>query len=461
MAVRCFEQQTYKNLELIIVDDGDEQIQLPPDSRIRYIHLDARATVGAKRNIGARAARGEIIAALDDDDWSSPHRIENQVERLAQSGKAVTGYNETIRYDEDTQRLYISAAAYPYHASGTSQCYLKSWWEKNPFPNISCGEDMEFSHVAIMSQQLTTEPLGGMIVARKHSTNTSLVTLQHLKEISKDASREISPEFFKALQVSSTIEYMTERHDCCPICLQIADAQRSVKPYHVRRQRILVAIESCYRDRDNGAQQAQRDTWIKDLTGYGIDYRFFLGRPTIAGDSDEVFLDVDDDYKSLSFKTQQICRWAIDHGYESLYKTDTDTLVNPRNLITSRFEQHDYMGSENEDYTPVAYRLRKGGHPGSRIQFASGGAGYWLSRKSMSAVSNSGDAICAMQAEDVFVAVALRFAGINPVWCGDMKWRPDSEWDDMTISFHLSSALRKKFEPKLMYEYYERAKCVR
>ena len=459
MAIRCFEQQTYPNLELIIVDDGTEQIELPADSRIRYIRLNERATTGAKRNIGAAVARGEIIASLDDDDWSSPHRIEDQVQRLVRSNKAVTGYNETIRYDEQTGRVYKNIAAYPFHASGTSQCYLKKWWEENPFPDVNCGEDTEFSRVAIMSDQLVTVPLGKMIVARKHSTNTSPAPLQGLKEVS---TAEISPEFFSALKgLAPTPEYMVHTHDCTSLCRAETQLYFEVKAYGVTRPRILIGIESCHRDRDNGAQQAQRDTWLQDTFDRHVDYRFFLGRPKSDSSQDEVFLDADDSYGALSFKTQEMCRWALVNGYEWLYKTDTDTLVCVKNLLKSGFEMYDYMGSENEDYTPTAYRKRRGSFPGSRIQFASGGAGYWLSRRAMQAVIDSTDAQYALQAEDVFVAIALSGAGIKPTWCSQMEWRPGRELGFSTISYHLSSVLQKKYEPQLMYEYYERLKCAR
>ena len=78
IALRCFFQQQYQNVELIIVDDSDNGI--PPwqtaDDRVGYIYLPSRTPTGTKRNIGTEAATGDVIANWDDDDWSSPHRIE-------------------------------------------------------------------------------------------------------------------------------------------------------------------------------------------------------------------------------------------------------------------------------------------------------------------------------------------------------------------------------------------------
>ena len=65
---------------------------LPDDASIRLVHIEQGRTIGEKRNFGAGRARGAVIAHWDDDDYSAPDRLEDQVGRLLQSGKAVTGY---------------------------------------------------------------------------------------------------------------------------------------------------------------------------------------------------------------------------------------------------------------------------------------------------------------------------------------------------------------------------------
>ncbi|HWF90349.1 MAG TPA: glycosyltransferase, partial [Pyrinomonadaceae bacterium] len=68
-AIRCFLRQDYPNLELLVVDDGPNPVAdcVPESDRIRYIRLDNRATVGAKRNLACEQARGEFIVHWDDD----------------------------------------------------------------------------------------------------------------------------------------------------------------------------------------------------------------------------------------------------------------------------------------------------------------------------------------------------------------------------------------------------------
>lgn len=210
--------------------------------------------------------------------------------------------------------------------------------------------------------------------------------------------------------------------------------------------RILVVIESCHRDRE--LQQAQRNTWLSALDI--VDYKFFLGIPkTKVQCMDEVFLDVDDSYEMLSVKTQAICEWAYQHDYDFIFKCDIDTVLNGKKATISGVQ--DYVGGENADVDIP-------GFPPGRIEFCSGGAGFWLSRKALAIVANA--AIIPTCAEDVFVAYALKKHGILPVFQPGYKWRPGSMIDSDTISLHLSSATQTKYRPEQMYEAYQKFKEI-
>jgi len=82
-AVQSVQNQTYKNFEIIIVDDNssdgtqDFLVGLTKvDSRIRYFFKDKNSGACVSRNIAINLAQGELITGLDDDDYFLPHRIE-------------------------------------------------------------------------------------------------------------------------------------------------------------------------------------------------------------------------------------------------------------------------------------------------------------------------------------------------------------------------------------------------
>jgi hypothetical protein len=215
--------------------------------------------------------------------------------------------------------------------------------------------------------------------------------------------------------------------------------------------KILIAVESCKFNRP--LHQAMLDTWLGALSIMDVDCRFFIGGINEPENDLEVWVPCLDTYDNLAVKTRGICRWAQAQGYDFLFKCDTDTVVNPRRLLESRFENFDYMGGENLDILPSTLDIAFPECKGQEISFASGGAGYWLSQDAMTYVTKS--RVVSSPAEDVYVSAVLGKEYISPVWHEGYRWRPNSKIEGAT-TFHLSSALQVKYQPKLMYEYYKK-----
>jgi len=86
-AIRSVLNQTYKNIEIIIVDDSDSDDWRIKNTKVieslttnevnlKYMTTSGKEGGAAARNLGIREAKGEFIAFLDDDDEFSPRRIE-------------------------------------------------------------------------------------------------------------------------------------------------------------------------------------------------------------------------------------------------------------------------------------------------------------------------------------------------------------------------------------------------
>ena len=83
-AIRSALRQTWLNMEVIVVVDGPdaatgEYLETLTDPRLRVVFLAERRGGADARNAGVRAARGEWIAFLDDDDEWLPEKIERQM----------------------------------------------------------------------------------------------------------------------------------------------------------------------------------------------------------------------------------------------------------------------------------------------------------------------------------------------------------------------------------------------
>lgn len=204
--------------------------------------------------------------------------------------------------------------------------------------------------------------------------------------------------------------------------------------------KILFAILSCH-----SLQQYEpslRETWIKELPG--IDHKFFLGLPSLSSPllPDEVLLEVDDSFQGITEKSVAMHRWALEHGYDYVVKVDLDTFVRPVELLQSGFEQFDYTGGQNTQ----------------GVAFASGGSGYWLSRRALQIVVDA--KITPGPAEDLHVATVLNDQGITLHADNRYQFIPGDIMNDRTLTLHLSSVKgwSAKASPSDMHQAYAESK---
>lgn len=109
--------QSYRDIELIVVDDGSSEDMKPvidalDDDRVRFIRRDANGGAAQARNTGLAAARGQFIAFQDSDDLWLPGKLErqmNMLESLPAEVGAVIG--SKILYGRDSAYNYGSGKA--------------------------------------------------------------------------------------------------------------------------------------------------------------------------------------------------------------------------------------------------------------------------------------------------------------------------------------------------------------
>lgn len=95
-AIESVRNQTYKDFEIIVVNDGSSDLNYynhPWTSDITIIHLPENtrqmfkfASANYVRNIGIQNSSGKYIAFLDDDDIWLPHKLEYQIKAIETTG---------------------------------------------------------------------------------------------------------------------------------------------------------------------------------------------------------------------------------------------------------------------------------------------------------------------------------------------------------------------------------------
>ena len=101
-------RQSYRNLELIMIDDGstDDSLSMmrayaAQDDRVRVIANEKNRGVSYVRNCGIRAARGEYIALLDSDDVWLENKLESQVRLQQETGADIVYCSLDFINEED------------------------------------------------------------------------------------------------------------------------------------------------------------------------------------------------------------------------------------------------------------------------------------------------------------------------------------------------------------------------
>ena len=100
--------QSWRNLELIVIDDGSgpeydallDEIEAS-DDRVRVLRPTENRGTYACRNEAIDAARGEYITMQDSDDWMHPRRIELHVRHILANPQLVANVSSCFRVSEE------------------------------------------------------------------------------------------------------------------------------------------------------------------------------------------------------------------------------------------------------------------------------------------------------------------------------------------------------------------------
>ncbi|MDU7706419.1 MAG: glycosyltransferase family 2 protein [Clostridium sp.] len=114
--IKSIINQTYHNLEIIIVDDCSKDntgeicnILAEKDARIIYIHHETNTRLPGVRNTGLDNATGDFVVFVDGDDWLAPDFVEYLLNIIVEtkSDMAISCTNFTTRDLVQTQEDYV------------------------------------------------------------------------------------------------------------------------------------------------------------------------------------------------------------------------------------------------------------------------------------------------------------------------------------------------------------------
>ena len=166
-ARRAFHSQTYENKVLVVWDTSADPN--PP-------------SIGVLRNDANSTTKCDILVHWDDDDWSHPQRIAEQVALLQSSGKQCVGYREAPFFDTrknyGQEWLLFGGAAWlfsspdPRYVLGTSMCYWRRAWEQLPFDDAQHEDQRWWLRNASLCKGVSALRQEPRMVCEIHGKNT-------------------------------------------------------------------------------------------------------------------------------------------------------------------------------------------------------------------------------------------------------------------------------------------------
>jgi glycosyltransferase involved in cell wall biosynthesis len=165
-------------MEWIILDDGQETVEdlftevkqrLP---NIRYMYLEDKLLIGGKRNILNQEAKGEIIVAMDDDDFYFPCRVSAAVAAFKKNPTIqLAGASEIYMYYSDNKEVWKLGPYSPTHATNGTMAWRSSYGKTHIYDDIVTHSEERSFLEDYKHPMIQLDPMKVMLVM-SHSENT-------------------------------------------------------------------------------------------------------------------------------------------------------------------------------------------------------------------------------------------------------------------------------------------------
>lgn len=156
--IDCFVHQTYPKdrMEWIVLDDGTEPVgdlfeaavaaKRLGAAQFRYIRAEEKQNIGAKRNRLNQEAKGEILVAMDDDDYYPPERVAHCVQKFKANPKVeLAGSTEIFMYYTDIKTIYRLGPYNPNHATNGTMAWRRSYAKTHTYDEtVTHAEERSF-----------------------------------------------------------------------------------------------------------------------------------------------------------------------------------------------------------------------------------------------------------------------------------------------------------------------------
>ncbi|MDR0197199.1 MAG: glycosyltransferase, partial [Oscillospiraceae bacterium] len=214
--LECLENQTYKDYELILVDNGSTdgtakicEEYAKKDSRVKLLKIDKNIGASHGRNTGLAAANGEYITFVDDDDRCEPQMLEFLADLAREENADIAMCGSYNDFGDRVEPKYTGEQKFVfdrldglremlkrqlYNVSTPTKLYRRNLWNGLAFPDNTLVDDIHVVYKTFERAHRVAVHNKPLYYFRKHSSNMTGFT------IDKKMSPELLDEYIARYQ---------------------------------------------------------------------------------------------------------------------------------------------------------------------------------------------------------------------------------------------------------------------
>ena len=178
--IACYKSQTYPKdkMEWIVLDDGQDSVEdLFTEAKkwivnLRYIRLQSKMLIGAKRNRMHREAKGDILVSMDDDDFYFPERVSHVVQKFQQNPKIQLAGSSILHMYYTDEKVILRLGPYgPNHCTNGTLA-VRSSYAKTHFYDETVAYAEEKSFLEDYKNPMIQLDTYKVMLVISHSENT-------------------------------------------------------------------------------------------------------------------------------------------------------------------------------------------------------------------------------------------------------------------------------------------------
>jgi len=340
-AIRCYNEQSYNNKELIILceDNNDylaeiqERYASEKDIVVVIVPASPKITLGELRNRSILAASGKYICQWDDDDWYHPDRINSQYSFVIESGSSGCYLDQRILYDAWEKQLYMSN---PCKFEGSVFMERALALRTPMYSSKNTAEDTDFIYPLIDSGALKPLHAPHLYVYTYHGNNAW--HREHFEEIFRASRKIINKNLVAELSLRNVPEIGSNSS-----------------------QKNLICIYTCHKNAKSLALLKETN-WYKTTianknnTVYSVYADLSIDKEYILNkENNTLVVKAEENYAKLSLKTYQMIKACVEfQNFDYLIKVDS-TVIDEARFSFKYFEEKYYSENFYKEYGGIKH----------------------------------------------------------------------------------------------------------